>query len=67
MRFQKEETPLPEPNDSDKVVIDAFEMIQYSNKEDQSRLEKALFKDVENVRLGQFFIFQMLEVTGFNI
>lgn len=65
MRFQKEETPLPESNDSDKVVLDVFETIRYSNEEDQARLEKALFKDVENVRLGQFFIFQMLVDLAF--
>lgn len=56
---------LPVSSKVDKIVEDAFESMRANDQKDQARLEKALFKDVDNVRLGQFFIFKLLDDLGF--
>ncbi len=56
---------LPASIEVDKIVEDAFDLMRIDDQKDQARLEKALFKDIENVRLGQFFIFQLLNELGF--
>ncbi len=47
------------------IVEKAVESMIDNNRKDQERLEKALFSDVENVKLGQFFIFQLLDDLAF--
>jgi len=56
---------LHESIEVDKIVEDAFELMRVGNQKDQARLEKALFRDIDNVRLGQFFIFKLLDNLGF--
>ncbi len=62
---RKKDEKSAEPNKVTEVVERAIENITTSNRNDQDRLGKALFKDVENVRLGQFFIFQLLNDLAF--
>jgi len=47
--------------EAENVVGKAIESIADNNRKDQERLEKDLFRDVENVKQGQFFIFRLLE------
>jgi len=49
----------------EKVVEDALDVMGADDQKDQAQLEKALFKDIESIRLGQFFIFQLLDDLGF--
>ncbi len=65
IRAGKKGEVLPGAHEMAEVVESEIENIAINNRKDQNRLEKALFKDVENVRLGQFFIFQLLDDLAF--